>query len=179
MSVLSLALAKTHLNISVSTYDTELQTFIDAAEAAIAKRCGPLAATAVTDRLAGGGGCLILKTCPAISLTSVTPSDGGAALTVGDLYLEPATGIVTYNASRGFSYRYYTVVYSAGRSTVPDDLLLAVKEQVRALWEDSQRGDADRTSGEGYMSNTILGSEFGLSFEVSRLIRPHLQVAIA
>lgn len=178
MAVLTLPIAKAHLNITNGVYDDTISSYITVAEAMIAERCGPLESTPVTERLAGGCGFLLLGTSPAISLTSVTPSDNGAAINVADLYLNTALGIVTYNASRGFPARYYDVVYAAGRTACPSDLLMAVKEQVRAMFEASQRGDASRVGEEQYASNTIPRAEFGLSFEVSRLIVPHLQKTV-
>jgi hypothetical protein len=172
MSVLTLAQAKTHLNITVATYDTELQSFIDAAEAEVADRCGPLEATAVTQRIEGGVGTLVLRKSPAISLTSVTPYQA-SALTLTDLYLDTAAGLVTYNSGASFAASFYTVVYSAGRATCPPDLLLAVKELTREGWEASQRGPARRTGPtppEPTTSPRVIAE---------RKMKPYLQTALA
>ena len=170
MSTLLLADAKIYLNITVTTYDTELQAFIDAAEAMIGQRCGPIASTAKTVRIAGGTGCLALPTTPVISLTSVTPNSG-AALTLADLYVDPVTGVVEYNNGTGFSARYYTVVYAAGRSTCPTDLLMAVKELLRHMWT-TQRGRTGPQSAEA-----MPGSAHALPWRVTELIAPHVQLA--
>lgn len=171
MSAVLLADAKAHLNITITTYDTELQTFIDAAEAIIAKRVGPLASTPISARVSGGS-VLLLPVIPALSLTSVTPV-GGTALTVGDLSLDGTVGIVTMTG-RGFASTSYDVVYQAGRSTLPADLRMAVLELVRHLWE-SQRSPtrhpastmADApTSAPGYL----------LPYRVQELIAPHEQM---
>ena len=179
MSVLTLAQAKTHLNISGATHDTELQTFIDAAEAVIGQRCGPLTSVATTVRLRGGGLALPLPVVPAVSLTSVTPIDQ-AALTLSDLYLDIKAGVVTYNSGEAFSARLYTVVYQAGRSTVPDDLLMAVKELVRHMWQ-TQRGTTRRPGSQASdsASNTVPGAAYTLPFRVTELIAPHLQTGFA
>jgi hypothetical protein len=139
MSVLLLADAKAYLNITSSTTDAELQVFIDDAEAVIGARCGALAAASRTSRVAGDGDLsLLLPTCPVVSLTSITPSEG-AAVVLGDLHLNGDSGVITRNDGTGFASRYYDVTYMAGRASVPPDLLLAVKELVRHLW-DPQRG---------------------------------------
>lgn len=180
MAVLSLADAKTHLNITVPTYDAELQTFIDSAESVLAQHCGPLAATAKTERLRGGRAALALRTTPAISLTTVTPADG-AALSIADLHLDQSSGVVTYNSGATFGARYYDVAYSAGRATCPGDLLLAVKELVRHLWE-SQRGGGTRRPGSAaseITANTVPGAAYLLPFRVAELIAPHLQAGFA
>ena len=179
MSVLDLASANAHLNITSGTSDVEVQAFIDAAEAAIAKRCGPRASTAVTVRVRGGALELLLTTTPALSLTSVTPVDG-TALTLGDLYLDTAAGLVTFNSGSAFSARYYTVVYNAGRSPCPADLLMAVKELLRHMWQ-TQRGPTRRPGSqpsEG-TANTVPGAAYLLPFRVSELIAPHLQPGFA
>lgn len=144
MSALTLADAKTHLNITGSASDTELQTFIDAAEATIAERCGPLASTATTSRVEGGA-TLVLPVSPAVSLTSVTPV-GGTALSLTGISLYGARGVVSYDSGAPFSERLYDVVYNAGRSSVPADLMLAVKELVRHMWA-TQRGNQPAFAG--------------------------------
>jgi len=177
MSVLTLAQAKTHLNITVTTYDTELQTFIDSAEAVLTKHVGPLEATAITERLNGGVDTLVLRKSPVISLTSVTPYQG-TALTLTDLYLDTATGLVTYNSGAAFTARFYTVVYSAGRSSLPADLLMADKELVRHLWA-TQRGAGSSRPGSTPAEAPTPGAGHALPYRVQELIAQHRQTALA
>lgn len=174
MSVLTLPQAKEHLNISGNANDAELTAMIAAAEAAIGQRCGPLASTATTVRVKGGGA-LVLPVTPALSLTSVTPV-GGTALTISDLHVTSG-GLVTYNSGAGFSSLYYDVVYNAGRTTCPDDLLMAVKELVRHMWR-TQRGPTRRPGSEpsDATANTVPGAAYMLPFRVSELLAPHLLV---
>lgn len=179
MSVLTLADAKTHLNITVTTWDTELQVVIDAAEAAIARRVGPLEATPVTNRVRGGGVSLLLTTLPVVSLTSVTSVDGDA-LDVDDLYVSPG-GVVEYaSATTCFPAATYSVAYFAGRATTPDDLLFAVKELVRHLWT-PQRGNGSRPGAQPSteLSNTLPGSAFVFPFRVEQLLTPYVQAGFA
>lgn len=165
MSVLSLADAKAYLNITAATSDSELQTFIDAAEAAIGNRCGSLAATARTSRVAGGGAdSLMLPTCPVASLSAITPSEG-AAVVLGDLHLNTDSGVVTRNDGTGFAARYYDVTYLAGRASVPLDLLMAVEELVRHLW-DTQRGAGVRPGSQ----MDAPGAGYALPYRVLELI---------
>lgn len=167
MSVLLLADAKAYLNIASSTSDAELQTFIDAAEAAIGARCGSLAPAVRTSRVAGNGSTtLLLPTCPVASLTAVTPSEG-AAVIMGDLHLNTDSGVVTRNDGTGFAARYYDVTYSAGLTSVPGDLLLAVKELVRHLWE-TQRGAGVRPGSQPEAP----GASYAFPYRVRELIAP-------
>lgn len=170
MSALTLAEAKTHLNITATTYDDELQAVIDSAEATLTQRVGPLVSTPTTRRIPGGSYQLALPVTPAIALTSVTPRDG-TALTLADLYLDVRSGMVTYNNLGPFVAAYYDVVYDAGRSTCPDDLLFAVKELVRHLWQ-TRRGLTGRSLPDG---ETVPGAAYLLPNRVLELIGTHVQ----
>ncbi len=146
MSVLLVADAMEYLQITDPGVSVELQDMIDAAEAAIAKRVGPLASTTVTTRLEGGVATLVLPKVPAMSLTSVTPV-GGTALDSSLLYLNEGAGFVEYvDGVTRFPYARYDVVYEAGRASVPDDLMHAVKDLLRFMWE-TQRGNQPAYSG--------------------------------
>lgn len=177
MAVLSVDDAKAYLRITVDTYDDEIEGIVAAAEAAIAQRVGPLEPTSVTARVSGGSGSLVLPVVPAVSLTSVTPY-GGSALTVGDLRVNG--GVVTYaDSASSFTGSTYTVVYSAGRTTCPADLLLAVKELVRHLWG-SQRGPARAGAPmSDATANTVPGAAYLLPFRVTELLAPHLSPGFA
>jgi hypothetical protein len=180
VSVLLLADAKTHLNITGDTHNTELQAMIDAAEAAIETYVGPLTAREVTQRVSGSGTYLVLHTLPVISLTSVTPY-GGSALTVGDLYLDAETGLVTYPTGVRFGSGVHTVVYQAGRTSVPKDLELAIKELVRHLWS-TQRGSGQRRPGTAppeQLAATLPGAAYTLPIRVTQLLAPHTIVPVA
>lgn len=179
MPVLDLAAARAHLSITGTTHDVELLSMVAAAEAVIGERCGPLSSTATTARVEGGRYALMLPKTPAVSLTSVTPVDG-AALTLGDLYLDAQAGLVTYDSGAPFSARYYDVAYTAGRADCPDDLLLAVKELVRHMWQ-TRRGPTRRPGSEPSegTANTVPGAAYLLPFRVSELIAPHIQPGIA
>lgn len=178
MAVLTLAEAKSHLNLTASTHDAELLSFIIAAEAAIGERVGPLSTVVTTVRIRGGRAALRLPVAPAVSLTSVTPYED-SALTLADLYLDGAAGLVTHNDGTSFTASHYTVVYTAGRSTCPADLLLAVKELVRHLWE-TQRGPTARPGSNvsDSVSNTIPGAAYIFPHRVSQLLKPHTPILV-
>lgn len=154
------------LRIESVGQDAELQDVLDAAEAHLARRVGPLASTATTSRVRPSGGVLVLPVLPAISLTSVTDADG-TALTVGDLDLDTATGIVSYASGGALSSRWYTVVYAAGYATLPEDLVLAVKELTRHLWQ-TRRGPTRP----GAQAEPNPGAAYLLPYRVQSLIEP-------
>jgi hypothetical protein len=176
VSALVLEDVKTHLNITTNGYDAELTAIIAAAEAAIAQRVGPLEVTTVTARVDGSSGVLVLPIWPVISLTSITDSYG-MVLTLGSLAYASDTGLVTYaNYGGSFTADYYTVVYQAGRTTVPPDLLLAAKELVRHLWE-SQRSSARLPGTEGPMA--VPGAAYLMPYRVKGLLEPHEHAGFA
>ena len=55
MAVLTLAALKRHLGSKASDDEADLTALIDAAQSAVAARCGPLEPTSVTTRIAGCG----------------------------------------------------------------------------------------------------------------------------
>lgn len=177
MSALRLSDAKDHLNIKGSQHDGELLALIDAAEAAIAERVGPLEVTTVTAQVRGGGSSLVLPVAPVVQLTSVTGQDG-STVTVAGLRVGFDAGVVTADA--GFPATSYDVVYQAGRAELPDDLLLAVKELVRHLWS-TQRGPTRRPGAPASeeTANTVPGAAYLFPFRVEQLLSPHAQPGFA
>jgi hypothetical protein len=175
VSVLTLQQARDYLNTpsTVSTTDAELQTFIDAAEAAIAKRCGPLVSTATTaSHVYGGSSSLVLPCTPAISLTSITSATGDV-INVSDVQVSKA-GVIEYPSGGWFPARWYVVVYQAGRTTVPADLLNGVKEVLSDMF-DSQRGASVRPG----LAPEMPSKPFLFSYKVEALIAPHVQPGFA
>lgn len=182
MSVLALEVAKAHLNIPASSTadDDELQVTIDAAEGALARACGPLAPTTVTERVKGSRTMLKLRVTPALELTSVTPV-GGAALTLSDLYLDQLAGVIEYDTGGTFGSRAYTVVYVAGRDPIPDDLLQGVKELLRHMWKTQRGRERRRVPGvDGTDPEELAAAVGGAGFppRVLQLIEPYRQVGI-
>lgn len=142
MSVLTLPEVKAHLNITVTTYDDELQATLDAAEAVITQICGPLTPTTVTDRVYTQGTDFALRVTPVISLTSVTSVWATTTADPTALFVSPA-GVVSWsNRRNAFFPGYYDVTYVAGRNSVPESLRFGVKELVRHMWSSQQGGGA-------------------------------------
>lgn len=175
MSVVDLDKLKAHLNIDRADDDGKLQTFLDAAEAAIAEKCGPLAPTPVTAKVYASGGAFVLDVVPVVSLTSLTPT-GGTAYDASTLDVDLGAGIISQR-SGSFPASGHDIVYVAGRATCPDDLVLAVLELARHMWE-TQRGPTRRPGGttSDAASNTIPGAAYLFPFRVEQLIAPHVQL---
>lgn len=174
MSALSLDDAKTHLNITTDTFDFELQGTIDAAEARIAQNVGPLTTKSVTCRVPGGA-VVVLPVAPAVSLTTMTSPDGAVVdLTTVTLDSTGATIRFTDGITRFWS-TVYDVTYLAGWSTVPDDLLYAVKELVRHLWR-TQRGAGGRPGASGADQQP---AGYLMPYLVVELLEPYIVPGVA
>lgn len=173
MSALSLDAAKDHLNIEVDTYDYELQAIINSAEGIIAGYVGPLTPTTMTDRAWSNGYQITLRTTPVISLTSVSSVYAVQSADVSSLFVSPA-GVLTWaNARNYFFGGWYDVTYVAGRATVPDALLFAIKEVVHTLWM-TQRGP--RSGGGGAPLAARITLPVGYSPET--LLNPNARIAM-
>lgn len=169
MSALSLSQAKAHLNITQAADDAEIQRVIDAAEAAIANRVGPLEPVRIVRRVRPTNGVLVLPVMPVVDVTSLSDYSG-SALTVGDLYLDAEAGVLGLSTGGLLSSAHYTVTYRAGRATVPADLMQAVKELVAHLWDGSQRAVGRTRSTDD--SDRVAGA-YLLSYRVQSMLQPH------
>ncbi len=195
-SVLTLPDAKTHLNITANTYDTELQTFIDAGEAAIGTLLGsPFGSTACDEWHDGGDYTLVALQAPVASVTSVTECAGTGYVKVlaeqpldgpSDSFgytLDKSTGLFTRRAS-GIAIRFLPgrrnihLIYTAGytNATVPADLLLADKEMLRHLWT-TQRGAGTRRP--GAETDSVPSTAYSFPNRVVELVAPHRRHGIA
>lgn len=177
MAVVSLPEVKSYLNIASNVHDDELPGMIEAAQAAIAQRVGPLEPVEVTANLSGGSA-LALPVYPILSLTSVTSA--GNTIAHAGFTIDSGAGLVS-NAAGGFLLSTpYTVTYMAGRNPCPPDLVLAVKELVRHLWM-TQRGPTGRpgSAQSDAASNTVPGAAYIFPFRVEQLLAPHEQFGFA
>lgn len=179
MGVLTVVEVKDYLNITASSFDAELQTFANRAEAAVASRCGPLASTAVTQKVRGYGYSLSPRITPIASITSVTPTGGGTPINPA-LLVTPEMGLrgpqtIEYLSPGGFfSAFWYDLVYQAGRATLPEDLKLAALEGVRYYWQ-TQLGETAMPAPDPIDAvPAMIGQDFPW-LRVQHLVEPYLQ----
>jgi hypothetical protein len=172
--IISLDEAKTFLDITSSTYDSELGGFITTASLAWVNRVGPVAGSPVYDEWYNGGGpTIVLRHTPVQSITSITeaytdsiaytltsdPLDGTGTSGTYGYTLETSRGLLVRRAS-GFPISFASgtrnihIVYVAGYATTPADIKEAVMSLLKQGWE-TQRGPARRPGNDpppqGYM----------------------------
>lgn len=151
--LLSLDDAKANLDKSAGVDDAELMDVIDEATGIIEDLTGPIIPRTVTDVFPNVSGTwhggnwrrgptvLVLRTEPALSVTSAAISWAGVVSVTyqpADLVLNTTTGELRLLSGATWTQD-VTVVYVAGRSSVPACVHRAMKEQVRHIWE-TQRG---------------------------------------
>jgi uncharacterized phiE125 gp8 family phage protein len=165
--LLTLADAKTFLNISGTQYDAELPTFVTTASDMIINRIGPVAGSPQFDEYYDGGHGnttqIVLRHAPVSYVTSV--SEAIYTGWVKPLAAQPLDGTSTDSSPYGYTIdlqdglitrrsagavapfapgkRNIRVVYSAGYASIPPELVMAGKILVKHLWE-TRRGGAKR-----------------------------------
>lgn len=176
MSLLELAIAKDHLGITADVDDDALQRTIDAAEAIIAGRIGALEPAEYTERVPGcGRRTLALSHAPVIDLVSVVPVNS-SALTTSDLYVTDG-GIIEWESGYGcFDAGRYTVTYEAGYENPPADLMQAIVEMVRHLWQ-SRRGRIQQRGANN--DGDAMAPGYLIPNRVAALLQPYERPGIA
>lgn len=177
-SVLSLDQAKQHLNITSTTNDAEVQVTIDAAEARLSQEVGPLSGVDKSARVSTAGAFLLLPSAPVQSLTSITDVRASEALDLTLLTLDGEAGTVYYTDGNSlFRSPAYDVAFRAGWSTVPADLMYAIKELVRHLWQ-TQRGNPMISSLADQAPIGAAPAGFALPNRVMEMIEPYRQSVV-
>jgi hypothetical protein len=155
IDIISLAEAKAALNITASTWDTELATYVTAASQAIDRLCGPVITRTITGETHHGGRHSIwLRHTPVVTISSIVEYDGTVATTLAaetntaktanDYAIDLATGRVTRRQSN-FASRFpigmnnVVVTYTAGRGAAADDRFkLACSLILANIWRGEQ-----------------------------------------
>jgi len=167
MPIVTLSDVHEHLNIPDDdvSHDIELLGFIDAAEAIITYSVGPVDETTFTEVHSGGGPTIVLDNPPVLSVVSVVEYVGPTAYVLTQAELgsptgaysfsldDPAAGIICRRYTGGLAgnfaggYRNVQVIYTAGRTSVPGDIQMAVLEDLAGLYQQSQQGGRPSFSG--------------------------------
>lgn len=176
MSLLDLDDAKVALRMQTDADDQALQKVIDSAEAIIGREIGALTPDEFVERIEGCGRTkLALRRGPVAKLLSVTVSGGTSALDVDDLFVTESDIVERIDGGPFPAYR-YVVTYRAGYDNPPADLLEAILELTRHLWE-SRRGALSRR-GSGADADAIAPG-YLIPNRVASLLAPFRRPGIA
>lgn len=191
LDLLTLTEAKAALNITVSTYDTEVAAYVTAVSRQLDNLCGPIVTRTVTSESRDGGRpTLYLARRPVASVAAVVEYDGttGTTLTAetpssqtANQYLvESAQGILR-RRNGGSDYLFpigrqnVIVTYSAGRysstSTVDERFKTAARLCLTNLWRREQGGGTDTF---GALAGSVIPG-FGMPNAVMDLLADDIQ----
>lgn len=143
MPIIDLADARATLGNLPSEVDAQLQTYVDAATKVVEDIVGPIEPVDVTETVDGGVRVIVLANRD-VSGVAITVDD--AALAGTDFTVDAALGIV-YATSEldctrfATGYRNVVITYTVEMDPVPANLILAVKEELRFLWQLGQQGN--------------------------------------
>jgi len=166
-AMVSRAEVKQHLNITTTTDDDELDSFIMASTELVETKVGICVPRQFTDRVEQGSWRLLLENKPVISVTSVTSVwPGGPSWQASQLRWDSAAAIVDQLTPFPFWWPPWDVVYMCGRQVIAERFILAAKEQCRHLWE-TQRGAMPPALLQG---EEVFTTTTGFTFSVPRRV---------
>ena len=144
MAVLQIADVRAELGLGDSIADADIAGKVAQAQAAISTRCGPLEPTTFVEVRMACRGRLVVSHAREVTVQSLTNIYWGP--------IDPAGVQVLPGGVLWRPYGYipdgpWTITYTAGWSTLPDDLARAVMELTRHLWQ-TRRGTTFRPQGE-------------------------------
>ena len=157
-ALVSLTETKTHLNITTTNNDTQLQGFIDAAQAQADYWFGPTRRATYTNEVHDGGWpTIVLFNAPILSVTTIKEYIG---VSEHDLTLQPPgstvdnygysiddpnSGIIVRRSAAGTPIPFFggprsiIVTYVAGSTSTAADIRMAMLEDIRGLWVQTQQ----------------------------------------
>lgn len=157
MTVISVPDAKTHIGLTVGTFDGELQDIIDGCVDAIERFIGgPAVTRQVTEDVVASdwNRALVLNLRPFISLVSIAAD--GIPVSFADAYVSPGR-VVRRRFGLPFFPLYtsiWTVTYNAGLgSDAPTAVKMATKIMVKDIWT-TRRGPTSRRGGSANSERT-------------------------
>jgi hypothetical protein len=173
MAAVSLAEVKLHLNITNTTNDAELSTFIETAQQIVEQLVGPVEPRTFTETFYRNGAVLFSK-MPVISITSVM--EYGATVS-SSLYVNDGSGELLRTDGRSWygSAAYPLVVeYIAGRAygALPATIAWGIKEQTAHLWRTTQSQRGGRSRGD----EPAAPIGFALPSRVREALAPYLLI---
>lgn len=170
MALVTLEEAKRQLDITGTTEDVELQTYIDALPAVIEGFVGVVEQREIVDTITGDGPVLAVLHPPLVSVTSL--SGGGTSYGADTLTVNSVAGTIAQSGGGSFPAGTYTVTYTAGRPSVPPTIKLAALVLLQHLWR-TQRASRGGLAGGGddfSVTEPIPGFGYAVPHRVMQLL---------
>lgn len=173
--LMSLAKAKTQLNITDTKYDEELRDFLAGITNVFEDHCGPLVVRTYTERTGGNyTDMLVLQHSPVISVTSIVPIlTTGQTHDVADMDVDGPTGIVQ-RLDGGVFRGPVRVTYKAGRPIMPPAIRNGAKFMIQHYWR-TQLGSRLASRGRGEDNGPIPGMNYLVPNRVMETLTPFLR----
>lgn len=153
---------KDHLNITSSRDDAELMLHLGAAVGAVEGIVGPLTARTVVETARGNGSTVLLSQYPVVSVTSLTETE---------LPITYSTNLAAGLLSEVYTYGTVEATYVVGRTTIPDDLRLAVLIIAGHLWKLQQGATPSALQGDEF--DVTPGMGYAIPSRAQDLLAPH------
>ncbi|WP_255951547.1 hypothetical protein [Streptomyces odontomachi] len=173
--ILSLADAKAHLNITASRDNDEIKFWLGASTRAVEYFVGPVTVRPVTEvHPVREARALVLLQVPAIELTAVNAVQvGGTGYDIQALTLDGSTGLVA-RADGGPLRGPLRIAYTAGRTTVPENITAAARVILQHLWRTQLAGRGGLAGGGDDFSVTepIPGLGYAIPNRAVQLLEP-------
>jgi hypothetical protein len=128
----------------VTTQDDELREYLESATEIVESYVGPIVTRTHTARVCGYRRDISLPHTQVTAITAVTlVSDGSSPITLSDLTVDTAAGIISYKSGlTSFPYGDMDVTYTVGRTSVKANWTLAAKIIVKTGLGDPTREPA-------------------------------------
>ncbi|MHB9862186.1 hypothetical protein [Streptomyces sp. YIM S03343] len=173
-AIMSLADGRKHLKKTDTSDDDEIRNWIGACTRAVEMFVGPVVVRTVTERVRfTSARTVALTLVPCLSLVSVTSRrPGGPSYTVGDLDLDPDTGLVEA-VSGGLLYGPLDITYRVGRLIVGDNIQAAAKIILQHLWRTRQGPGRPQRGVDDYdVTEPLPGLGFAIPNRAVQLMEP-------
>ena len=146
--LITLADAKAQLGIATATttYDTDIELYVEAATPIIEAKAGPRIARSRTFVFNGGGSVLTLpvkfNAVTAFTVDGVAETDYVTDASKGLIYAGTTDGLSTFEDG----VQNISVTVTVGAATVPSNVKLATRELVRHWWQTSRQANRPGTA---------------------------------
>lgn len=189
--LVTLAEAKTYLNISDSTFDDLLNALIDYTTQSIESYCRRTwTQGSVTEYFDGGGRDFAVSTPPIDSITTITDTEDSSVVDSDDYDYNPVAGLIYLsdtaptialygNSHWGEGRRRWEVVYVGGTDGAPSDVKQACLQWVSDIY--NSRGTEGMKSykiGDISWTRDDVASQHGMPASVKMILDNHRIIAI-